>query len=384
MANHNVTWDEARQIAYAAVSHGATEVVSLADAVGRTTAEALIAKADLPPAHTAMMDGYAVAGAGPWHIGHEVRAGQYVAEIEPGQALKVMTGAHIPASCSFVIPNEDAIVFESDVASQAPIPMGKHIRIPGDEAKTGDEIISAGSLITPVVAGLAASSSIDEITVVATPSVDLLVTGDELISEGLAKPGSIRDSISIQMPHWVTKLGGNVGQLARVLDDLAVTRKAIEDCTSPIIVTTGGTAHSDHDYVRKALVELEAEFLIDEIKMRPGHPSILAKLPSGQLVASLPGNPLAAVATFLTLVGPMLNAYLGQPLPELGTAELKEPFPAEQTRVTPIVFENGRVVPTGFRGSAMLRGLSSASSFAVIDPGKNEPGTKVRLIPLPW
>lgn len=241
----NVDWDVARLISFNSVTKLPSEEVSLSQAIGRTCAHDLIAEVDLPPAYTAMMDGYAVAGTGPWRIAGAVRAGQYEPAMELGTALRVSTGAHIPPVASFVIPFEDAVSFESDIASRVPIPVGKHIRVPGEEAKAGEVILMAGSLITPAGAGLAASSSIDQLAVTQMPSVDILVTGDELVSSGKAAPGSIRDSLSIQIPAWVTGLGAKVGQLTHVKDDHSETLQAINACQSPIIVTTGGTAHGE-------------------------------------------------------------------------------------------------------------------------------------------
>ncbi len=384
LTNHNVEWDEARIISFENINETENEIVALADAIGRTVAIDLVAQTDLPPVHTAMMDGYAVAGTGPWRISGEVRAGQYVSNIEPGSALKVSTGAHIPAQCSFVIPSEDVNLFDGDVASKVPVPLGKHIRVPGDEAKSGEVILNAGTLINPAAAGLLASSSNDQVTVKKIPYVDILVTGDELIDTGIASPGQIRDSLSIQIPSWVTALGAQVGQLTRVRDDEGQTRTALASCLAPIVITTGGTAHGDYDYVRRSLLDLNAQILIDEINMRPGHPTVLAKLPSGQLVASLPGNPLAAVVSFLTIVAPAINRLLGQQLTKLGTATLAREFPTDRTRIVPVQLENGRASHTQFRGSAMLRGLAQADALAVISPGENPMGTSVRLLNLPW
>lgn len=383
-ANHNVDWDEARSISFENVTEVDVETVALASAMGRTTAAQVVAQSDLPPAHTAMMDGFAVSGTGPWRISGEVRAGQYQAHIEPGTAIKVSTGAHIPPACSFVIPNEDAIVFDGDIASKVPIPIGKHIRVPGDEATTGEVILESGKIISPAAAGLISSSSIDEVSVRKIPYVDILITGDELISSGFAAPGQIRDSLSIQIPSWISNLGGQVGQLTRVQDEGNVTRSAIASCLAPIIITTGGTAHGDYDYVRSALTDLGAQILIDEINMRPGHPTVLAKLPSGQLVASLPGNPLAALVAFLTIVAPALNRLLGQPLKSLGSSILAKEFAAQQTRIVPVKIENGKAIETKYRGSAMLRGLVQADALAVIPAGENPVGSPIRLLELPW
>lgn len=384
MANHNVDWDDARLIAYESILETATEAVALAQAIGRTCAVDLIAQTDLPPAHTAMMDGYAVSGAGPWKIVDEVRAGQYISEIEPCTAIRVSTGAQIPAASSFVIPDEDAIAFDGEIASKVPVPLGKHIRIPGDEAKCGEVVLPTGSVITPVAAGLAASASIDEILVRKLPTIDVLVTGDELIGSGIPKPGQIRDSLSIQIPSWISKFGCQVGQIMQIKDDENETRNKIADCAGELVITTGGTSHGDFDYVRSALLELGADLLIDEINMRPGHPTILAKLPSGQLVAGLPGNPLAALVSFLTVVVPAINRLLGQSLMPTQIGTLKKGFYSDLTRIIPISFEGAKVVPTEFRGSAMLRGLAQAHNLAVIGAGENPPGTQVRLLTLPW
>lgn len=383
-ANHNVDWDEARLISYENISEVDSETIELVSAIGRTTASPIVAQSDLPPAHTAMMDGFAVSGTGPWRISGEVRAGQFQAEIESGTAIKVSTGAHIPPACNFVIPNEDAIIFDGDVASKVPVPIGKHIRVPGDEAATGEVILEAGKIISPAAAGLITSSSIDEVSVRKIPYVDILITGDELVGAGFAAPGQIRDSLSIQIPSWITNLGGQVGQLTRVPDEANLTRSAIASCLAPIIITTGGTAHGDYDYVRRALTDLSAQILIDEINMRPGHPTVLAKLPSGQLVASLPGNPLAAVVAFLTIVAPALNRLLGQPLKSLGICALGKEFSADQTRIVPVKIENGKAFETKYRGSAMLRGLVQADALGVISTGENPTGTQIRLLDLPW
>lgn len=384
LSNHNVEWDDARQIAFENAYTVGIESIELVNAIGRTVAEDLVAQSDLPPAHTAMMDGYAVSGQGPWKIVGEVRAGQHQSELESGCALRVSTGAHIPAHCSFVIPNEDAVIFETDVASRLPVAMGKHIRVPGDEAKSGEVILKRGNLISPAAAGLAASASIDQLTVREIPYLDILITGDELIDTGIAKPGKIRDSLSIQLPAWIKKIGGQVGQLTRVLDDASETRNAIVSCQAPIIITTGGTAHGDFDYVRRALRDLNAQLLIDEINMRPGHPTVLAKLPSGQLVACLPGNPLAALVSFLTIVAPAVARLLGQELPKLEVSSLKEDIELDRTRIVPINFVDGKVSATQFRGSAMLRGLVTAEALAVVQPGRLPNTNTVRVLRLPW
>lgn len=382
--NHNVEWDDAVSLAYAAAPQLQTETLDLSAAIGRALAADVVAEHDLPPAHTAMMDGYAVAGPGPWKIVGELHAGSFLPYLEGGSALKVSTGAHIPPHSLFVIPEELATLFEGEVASKKAFNAGQHIRPPGDEASAGELIAPAGTLITPAIAGLAASSGHDRVEVTLQPAVSVIVTGNELVSRGEIGPGQIRDSLTIQVTPWAKYLGAVVESSVNCDDDQAKLVSVISESTANVIITTGGTAHGEYDFLRGALAELNATYVIDEIHMRPGHPTILAKLPSGQFVAGLPGNPLAALVSFLTVVAPVLKKLSGQNLNDLTKAELGQAMPCDRTRIIPVSLESGRAVPTEFRGSAMLRGLGNAHALAVIDPGDNPTGTKVRLLPLPW
>ena len=382
--NHNVDWDLA--VALSNQSVVAKPKISLPTSQGlnRVLAQDLVSQISLPPAHTAMMDGYAVFGPGPWNVIGELHAGSYLPYLESGCALKVSTGAHLPPHCSFVIPQEFASLFDGSVASKNSFNAGQHIRIPGDEAEAGEVIATAGTLLTPAVMGLATSSQIDEVSVYEKALVSIIVTGSELVSTGSPDLGQIRDSLTVQVSTWVEYLGANIGTNVNCPDDLAVLEDLLTTSTGEIIVVTGGSAHGERDYLRTALAELNATYVIDEILMRPGHPSLLAKLPSGQLVAGLPGNPLAALVSFLTIVAPALRGLSGQTNFRMAKAPLRLDFPCDRTRVVPVMLTAGKAQLTEFRGSAMLRGLSQADGLAVITPGENLAGTLVRILPLPW
>lgn len=382
--HHNVEWDDARQIAYDSAEALSTETVDTPHSVNRVLARDLLTAQSLPPNHTAMMDGYAVHGDGPWTIVGEVRAGQFLAEIEPGQALRVSTGAHIPAHTSFVIPQEDADIDGTTVSSSQNFPDGKHVRLPGDEAREGELIARAGTLITPPIAGLAASAGVDHVDVYANPTVSIVISGDELIQTGVGGNGKIRDSLSVQIQEWASYLGADVVSNAHCADSLEATLNALESAQGNLIITTGGTAHGPHDYFRPAIASLGGTLIIDEINARPGHPTVLAKLPSGQFIACLPGNPLAALVTFMTIVESLMRKLSGRGLPMLDRAQLHTHTPIEHTRVTPVTLRDGVMTPSEFRGSAMLRGLVNADALAVIRKGANNPGTGVDVLPLPW
>ena len=382
--NHNVEWDLAIALSFESAVPKSAIQLPLAQAMNMVLANDLTADIDLPPAHTAMMDGYAVFGQGPWKIVGELHAGSFLPYLESGCALKVSTGAHLPPHCSFVIPQEMATLFEGDVASKSSFTPGQHIRQPGDEALAGESIAAAGTLLTPAVAGLAASSGIDEVSVYERPNVSIVVTGSELATSGKPGPGQIRDSLSVQVTPWAQYLGAHVNSSVNCADDLTALRDAIKDAVGDIVIVTGGSSFGDHDYLRPALEQLGAIYIVSEILMRPGHPTLLAKLPDGKLVAGLPGNPLAALVSFMTVVAPALRGLSGQSESRMGKIALAKDFACDRTRVVPIVVTSGMAEMTEFRGSAMLRGLSHADALGVISPGDNPAGTLIRVLPLPW
>jgi molybdopterin molybdotransferase len=382
--NHNVEWDLAVALSFESVVPKPASQLPIAQAINLVLAQDLISEIDLPPAHTAMMDGYAVFGQGPWQIIGELHAGSFLPYLETGCALKVSTGAHLPPHASFVIPQEMATLFEGDVASKSSFTPGQHIRQPGDEALAGEKIAAAGSLLTPAIAGLAASSGIDEVLVYQSPTVAIVVTGSELATSGAPGPGQIRDSLSVQVTPWAQYLGATVSSSVNCADDLIKLREAIKDSVGDIVIVTGGSSFGEHDYLRPALEQLGATYIVSEISMRPGHPTLLAQLPDGKLVSGLPGNPLAALVSFMTVVAPALRGLSGQTENRITKIPLSIDFPCDRTRVVPIVQSSGTAELTEFRGSAMLRGLSLADGLGVISPGDNPAGTLIRVLPLPW
>jgi molybdopterin molybdotransferase len=382
--NHNVEWDLALALSFESAVPKSAIQLPLSQAMNMVLANDLTADIDLPPAHTAMMDGYAVFGQGPWKIVGELHAGSFLPYLESGCALKVSTGAHLPPHCSFVIPQEMATLFEGDVASKSSFTPGQHIRQPGDEALAGESIAIAGTLLTPAVAGLAASSGIDEVSVYERPSVSIVVTGSELATSGIPGPGQIRDSLSVQVTPWAQYLGATINSSVNCTDDLNALQDLIAKSEGDIVIVTGGSSFGEHDYLRPALERLGAIYVVSEIWMRPGHPTLLAKLPDGKLVAGLPGNPLAALVSFMTVVAPALRGLAGQSEYRMGKIALAKDFVCDRTRVVPIVVTSGMAEMTEFRGSAMLRGLSNADALGVISPGDNPAGTLIRVLPLPW
>lgn len=386
MTLHEPTWDDARAAAYAAAGPAAAESVRLADARGLTLAAPLIARSMVPAFDTAMMDGWAVAGDGPWNVRGQILAGSVGDALLPGTAVGIATGAPVPSGTTAVLRREWGEL-QGDVLTATHALSGRvDIRVAGDEARVGDALLPAGTIVTPPVIGLAALVGNDELTVHRRPSIAALVLGDELVTAGIPPHGKVRDALGVQIMSWTRGFAADEHGVTFVEDTLDATIAALRAATADIVFTTGGTARGPVDHIHAALAAVNARLIVDEVRVRPGHPMLLAQLPSGQFVVGLPGNPLAAVAGYLTFAEPILTAMAGRALPDLATtvttASIKAP--AGERRLIPATRNGDTATPTEFWGSAMLRGISTSDCFLVSEPGGAIAGDVVGVLELPW
>jgi len=384
----NPNWHQARQAAYDSAPHKSIEEIELEFAIGRTLAQEVRTLHPLPPFNTCMMDGYAVKGVGPWKIVGQVLAGQSKTEIESGQAIAIATGAPAPDSADFVIKHEDVeVINESVVLKNGFIPTARqHIRPIGDEGAENELIMLAGTRINPAALGLVASCGWDKLQVFQAPTVDFIVSGDELLTQGLPKDGKIRDSLSLQIPSWIQSVDAVVGKSYRIKDDLAETISTINNCQADLILTTGGTARGNVDFIHQAIETCGYELVIDEVAIRPGHPMFLAKNKQGQFLVGLPGNPLAAMVAFVTLAQPIIEKLLGRSLTQLTKAKLvaSAHTSKNEMRLFPVSVKDNEVSPQAYWGSMMLRGLAASTHFAIIEANSGNAGDEVELLPVPW
>jgi molybdopterin molybdotransferase len=384
----NPNWHQARQAAYDWAPNKLIEEVELELAIGRTLAQEVRTLHPLPPFNTCMMDGYAVKGDAPWKIVGQVLAGQNKIEIDAGQALAIATGAPAPDSADFVIKHEDVeIVNDSVVLKNGFAPTARqHIIQIGDEGAENELILSPGSRINPACLGLVASCGWDKIQVFQVPVVDFIVSGDELLTQGLPKDGKIRDSLSMQIPGWIQAVDAVVGKSHRIKDDLAETISTINNCQGDLILTTGGTGRGNVDFIHQAIDACGYELVIDEVAIRPGHPMFLAKNKKGQFLVGLPGNPLAAMVAFATLAQPIIEKLLGRSLTQLTKAKLVASAytSKNEMRLFPVSVKNNEVSPQAYWGSMMLRGLATSTHFAIIQANSGQAGDEVELLPVPW
>ncbi|MET7753507.1 molybdopterin molybdotransferase MoeA [Streptomyces sp. NPDC005389] len=412
---HRATaWPEARAAAVRAGASARADRaplgVPLGQALGQLLAEPLRALTDLPPFDTSAMDGWAVAGPGPWTVRAEgaVLAGQTAAGVAvDGEAVRIATGARVPAGTTAVVRTEHARTEHAVLRALREVVPGQDIRPRGQECRAGDELLPAGTVVTPAVLGLAAAAGYDELPVPPRPRVEILVLGDELLTTGLPHDGLIRDALGPMLGPWLAALGADVLATRRIGDEAEELYAAVTCSAADLVLTTGGTAAGPVDHVHGVLDKAGATLLVDGVKVRPGHPMLLARLaaeptraepgpseptrperPHVRHLVGLPGNPLAAVSGLLTLAQPLLAALTGA----AAAAPAPPRFPVQDevhghpydTRLVPVVRRGGRAVPLRYNGPAMLRGIAAADGLAVVPPGGARPGQELDVLDLPW
>ncbi|MCC3267674.1 molybdopterin molybdotransferase MoeA [Arthrobacter gengyunqii] len=407
----NAAWEHARSAAFSAGRPLPYETVPLAEALGQILALDATALQPVPHYASSAMDGWAVSGPPPWQlVTHEeppterwqIHKESGRRPLQPGQAVAILTGGTIPAGAHSVLRSESGVVSEDGMLTLSPGARsgepgeGEHIRPAGEEAAAGEVTIRRGTVLNPAHIALAAVCGHDTLPVLRAPRVSLLLTGDEVIEYGLPESGQVRDTFGPQLPQLVTMMGGRMDVVRRLSDRYedvvaalssdATDEMSIAMSSGDVLITTGGTGRSEADHLRQALEDMQAEMLIDGIAMRPGHPTMLARLPDGRLLVALPGNPLAAMMAVFTVLQPLLDGLRGAPLsPErhvLVGVDI-EPLPG-RTRLIPCRIENGRAVPSPYFRSGMLRGIADADAVMVVPEAGCTTDEAITALPLPW
>uniref|UniRef100_A0AAU2V5V9 Molybdopterin molybdenumtransferase n=1 Tax=Streptomyces sp. NBC_00003 TaxID=2903608 RepID=A0AAU2V5V9_9ACTN len=385
-------WAGARAVAARAGRAAPTRShrVPLEQALGEILTEPLTALTDLPSFDTSAMDGWAVAGPGPWAVqdGGILAGHAAPGALADGEAVRIATGARVPAGATAVIRSEHARTDEARTQLQADrvVLHGQDIRPRGQECRSGDVLLPATALVTPAVLGLAAAAGYDELGTVPRPRVEILVLGDELLTRGLPHDGLIRDALGPMLGFWLRALGAEVIGTRRLKDDAGALLAAVTGSSADLVITTGGTAAGPVDHVHPVLHKAGAELLVDGVAVRPGHPMLLAQIGVGKHLVGLPGNPLAAVSGLLTLAEPLLRELAHRARAVTYTVPLRNEVQGHphDTRLVPVVHRAERVVPLHYNGPAMLRGIAAADGLAVVPPGGARAGQEVEILDLPW
>ncbi|MCQ9377643.1 gephyrin-like molybdotransferase Glp [Methyloversatilis sp. XJ19-49] len=382
-----------------------TQRVPLRDALGRVLAADVISPVSVPPHDNSAMDGYAVRHADLsadgdtrlFIVGQAFAGHGWAGEVAAGQAVRIMTGAVMPAGADTIVIQETARLDGDTVIVPPGQKAGQHRRRAGEDLRAGEPALRTGRLLRPADIGLAASLGIPELTVRRRVRVGVLSTGDEVMSIGDApREGGIYDSNRYTLTGMLTRLGCEVVDLGVARDTREALSAALESAVGEVdaIITSGGVSVGEADFVREILASL-GEVTFWKIAMKPGRPMAFGKLGRGErstLLFGLPGNPVATMVTFhffardalLKLMGvspvaaPIHFAALSD------TAMKKQPGRTEYQRgILELRDGQWHVAVTGAQGSGILRSMCDANCIIVLgdDCGNVAVGDAVNVIP---
>ena len=392
-----ISIDEARDRVLQATRPLPAEDVAVAAAQARVLAQDVRAVGDVPPFACSAMDGYAI-HAGPagrrLTVAGESRAGTPATrELAAGEAIRVSTGAAIPAGATAVVPQEQTEREGDVVHVVAEVRAGEHVRGAGEDMRADTIVLDAGTPLGPIELGAAIAAGAGRLTVATRPRISVLCTGDELREPGEPLgPGEIHNSNATMLAGLSETCGGSVVSAGRVPDDLASTTAAIDRALrgSDVVILSGGVSVGPHDHVKPALAALGVRESFWGVALQPGKPTWFGVTDDDTLVFGLPGNPVSAVVTFSLFVAPALAALQCAPAPRpahraarLGAPARRNPRRDQAVRVTVRAGEDGALVArtTGAQGSHILTSLLSADALAIIPAGDGElaAGTVVGL-----
>jgi molybdopterin molybdotransferase len=364
------------------------EVVPVGDCLGRVLAEDVRAALDVPPTDNSAVDGYAVrsadipaTGLRELRVVADLPAGAvFEATLGPGEALRIMTGAPMPASADTVYPQE--IVERSGPAVRIPVgPSGVNVRHRGEDVRAGTVVLPAGNVLRPQELGVAASLGLPQLLVRQKPRVAILSTGDEVVEPGDArKAGQIFDSNRFSLHGLVEAAGGEPTDHGIVPDlyDVLHARLRAAAATADIVLTSGGVSVGDYDLV-KAVLQDAGGIDFWQVAMQPGRPLAVGRIGPAHFFG-LPGNPVASMLTFHLFVRPALWKLAGRRelFPPRFHAVAVEPMSKKTGRrefkrgILSYTGERWEVRITGPQGSGILTSMTRANCFVVIEEERGD------------
>lgn len=378
--------EEAQARVMAEVAVAPAVRVALDEAHGRVLREDVQATQDNPPADNSAMDGYAVRADDlanapvSLRVSGDIPAGHPAAHaLEPGTAMRIMTGAFLPDGADTVVQVELTDGRTDVVTIARALPRGANIRRRGEDLRAGEVVLRAGTRIGPAEMALLAAAQKREVAVGRVPTVALLATGDELVEAGEPlSPGRIVNTNTPLLTALVREAGAIPHPLGIVRDTREATIAALEEALAfDIVITTGGVSVGAFDYVKEALEALGAETKFWRVAMKPGKPVVLSRL-RDRLIFGLPGNPVSAFVSFHLFVRPALRKALGEegelfPTPvRMRLASPLRSFADRRVyyRVRAAVREGELVAHAlASQGSGSLTSMVGANALAIVEAG---------------
>jgi molybdenum cofactor synthesis domain-containing protein len=384
----------------------ATERVKIEDALNRVLAEDIIADTDLPPFDRSQMDGYAVRAADTTEapvrlriVGESAAGNGWHHELKEGEAVRIMTGAPVPAGADSVQQVELAHELKDRTVVELleSVESGKSIVKRAAEIAAGETVLQSGVTINAAMMAVLAAFGYAQVTVAQRPRAGILATGSELVPVS-EKPGQdqIRDSNNYSIAAYAQLAGALTERLPLARDETSLLRDQIAAAaeTCDVIVTSGGVSMGVYDVTKAALHELDAEIFFERVALRPGKPTVFARLPNGTLIFGLPGNPVSVAVTFNLFARTALLAMQGVNESALkhetallarsvkGTSDRESYLPAQLT-----TNDDGELIafPLKWGGSSDFVAFALTTALLIVPAGTRtiEANSLVRVLRLP-
>jgi molybdopterin molybdotransferase len=377
-----------------------TESTALLASAGRILAESVTADRDLPPFPRSTRDGYAVRSAdlarvpATLEVIGEIKAGESAdripSQVDPGQAVSIMTGAPVPAAADAVVMVEYTSQRDGRVEIKRSVAPGENVVPRGAESRAGSILIEQGCRLNDAAIALAASVGRSTLQVYRRPRVAVLTTGDEIVDVN-AQPGptQIRNSNSYSLSTQIQQAGGEPVLLPIAPDEPQQLRQLIEQgLQSDLLILTGGVSMGRYDLVEQVLAELQAEFFFTGAKIQPGRPVVFGQCSAGAPARErgqtyffgLPGNPVSTMVTFELFARPILESLAGMCPRKLQfvSAKLKSEIRIKPglKRFLPAMlsgeFENTQVELIPWQGSGDIAATARANCYIVIPEDREQ------------
>jgi molybdopterin molybdotransferase len=369
---------------------------SIAEAAGMILAATVIADLDLPPFDRAAMDGYALRGEDTFSassyspielriIGTVTPGRVFQGEVGPSEAVRIMTGAPLPAGADAVLPAEFAQEDHGILRVHEPVTPGRHVGKRGEDIAAGHVVLPADRRLRAQDLGILAALGVREVSVVRRPIVDLWATGDELLPPG-AKPSGYRivDSNTPMLQALVQRDGGVIGSWGLLPDQPDRIRTALQQSQADIVLITGGSSVGQEDHTPRLVAEL-GDLPIHGLALRPASPTGIGFV-NGRVVFLLPGNPVSCLCAYDLLAGRTLR-LIGGRSPELPYLRRRLPLAGKiSSALGRLDYVRVRISPHGVEplavsGASLLSTTTAADGFVLVDPDREgfAPGDEVEV-----
>lgn len=363
-----------------------TEQVAFTEALGRVLREDIRAPEDVPAADNTAMDGYAVRAGDiakapvTLKVIEDLPAGAVATKtVERGTAIRIMTGALMPAGADVVAHVEITDGGSDEVRVLHSLKSGTNIRRRGEDMHAGDVVLAAGTPIGAAEVGVLASVQKAVVKVGRRPTVAIISTGDEIVDVGEEKPfGKVVNSNSYSLAALVRETGAVPRMIGIVRDTRDATIAAIESALeSDFIISSGGVSVGAYDFVKDALDAMGAETKFWQVSMKPGKPVVLSRL-RDRIYFGLPGNPVSCMVSFILFIAPSLRKAMGQHtnlFPPTVSTRLTHGVKSRGDRRSylrvRVVAKDGELVshPMHAQGSGVSTSMVQANGLAIVEQG---------------